>query len=456
MRSRRGIASVVGTVFAIIALTTTITYITYSMGILNNFDQSVLVKNQQLTDVDKEKFQIASVTVPNGKLNITLANTGTLPIKFTKVWIQDSSSNDSVNSYVPAHNFVSPGEILTNMGQNMLAINPSDSYNIKIVTSRGNTQEFDMNSPSTSPLNIQMMFIPPTVTDGFQSELMMVVLNNGTSTLTNIVPTPLPSPTYGTHNTAKLSCVAGPVNPPKFDTLSPGNVAIFTWAVTATSGNAGDTCTYNLTRPLQNGYLESVSPPSPLTITAVSLSSTTYALNSGVLTMTYTSFKWIQGTTWNSDWSLPNGKTTDFQLTITNDNQTSGNYSLWLSKDSQLMLFPTTPPPNNKVVPTPYFLVSCVTQTAGPGCNGGAYCSAPPCITPYADNSTGISNEGGSVTLNFGAITAGDSSQQYYGSLQPNTEYYGTLVIYGKFTKDPSDNSGSYAQNMPFMAIISI
>lgn len=455
MKSRRGIASVVGMVFAIIALTSTIAYISYSMGILNNFNQSVLVKNQQLTDVDKEKFQISSVTVPNGKLNITVSNTGGLPIQFTKVWIQDNSVTDAVSSYIPKNNFVSQGGVLTNIGQNMATISPSDTYDIKLVTSRGNSQQFTMNSGGGSPLNIQMMFLPPTVTDGFQSELMMVVINNSTSTLTNVTPSPLPAPTYG-NNTGNLSCTASPVTPSKYATLEPGNAAFFEWVVTATSGNPGDTCTYKLQQPLQNGYLQSVSPSSPLTIAAVSLSSTTYALNSGVLTMTYTSFKWIQGTNWNVDWSLPNGKVTDFQITMTNNNQTAGGYNLWLSRNSQLMLFPTTPPPNNKVVPTPYFIVSCVTQTAGPGCNNGPFCSTPPCITPYADNSTGMPNQGGSRTLYFGASSAGGGIQQWSGSLQPTTEYYGSLVIFGKFTKNPNDASGKYAQNLPFLAVISI
>ena len=456
MRSRRAVSSVVGMVFAIIALTTTITYISYSMGILNNYNQSVLVKNQQLTDVDKEKFQISSVTVPNGKINITIANTGSLPIQFTKLWIQNTSATDWVKSYVPVNNIISPGGVLTNIGQFIpTSINQSKSYNIKLVTSRGNMQQFTMNSVGTTPLNIQLMFLPPTITNGFQSELMMVVINNSTSTLTNIVPSLLPSPTYGVGNTGQLSCTAGSVNPPKYNTLAPGNAAFFTWAITASSGNPGDTCTYNLTQPLQNGYIQSTSPPLPLTIAAVNLSSTTYALNSGVLTMTYTSYKWTQGNTWKTGWAFPSQKTTDFQITVTNNNQTSGNYSLWISKNTQLMLFPTTPPPNNKVVPVPYFLVKCVTQTSGAGCDSGPNCSTPPCVTPYVDNSTSIPNQGGSVTLYFGADTAGDGAQQAANSLQPNTEYYGTLVIYGKFTKNSGNSGGEYAQNMPFLAIIS-
>src|SRR5690348_14818643 len=171
MKSRRALSTVVGAVFAIIALTSTVTYVSYSMGILDNYNQSVLTKNQQLSDVNKEKFQISSVTVPNNKLNITVVNTGSLPINFTKVWIQDAKVIDSVQSYVPTHNFVVPGGVLTNIGQSA-TINPSDSYNVKLVTSRGNTQQFTLNSVSSVPVNIQFYAFPSTIPSDFTTELV--------------------------------------------------------------------------------------------------------------------------------------------------------------------------------------------------------------------------------------------------------------------------------------------
>ena len=290
MRSRRAISSVVGMVFAIIALTTTITYISYSMGILNNYNQSVLTQNQQLTDVDKEKFQISSVTVPNGKLNVTIANTGSLPIQFTKLWIQNTSATDWVNSYAPTNSFVSPGGVLTNVGQNIpVSINPSNSYNVKMVTSRGNDQTFTVNSANVAPLNIQLLFFPATVAGGFNTTLTMIVINNSTGMLTNITPSPLPVPTYTGSGTTK--CTAGAVSPSKYNTLAPGSTAVFTWNVKV-SGAGGDTCTFEFTKPLQNGYSQTVQATA--TITEVSLSSTTYAQNAGLLTITYTSFQWIQ------------------------------------------------------------------------------------------------------------------------------------------------------------------
>ncbi|MDE1764370.1 MAG: hypothetical protein KGH88_09055 [Thaumarchaeota archaeon] len=442
MRTRRGIASVVGMVFAIIALTTTIAYISYSMGILNNFNQSVLVKNQQLTDVDKEKFQVSSVTAPNGKLDVTVANTGSLPIQFTKMWIQNTSATDWVNSYVPTNNMVSPGGVLTNIGQNIpVSINPANSYNVKLVTSRGNTQQFTMNSASASPLNIQMVFLPSTVSSGFKSELMMVVINNSTSTLTNISPSPLSSPSYGSNNTGNLVCTANSVNPPKYDTLAPGTAAIFTWDIETSGGNGGDTCTYayTTTPPLQNGYKQVVSPPSPLTITIVNIANTPYAQNAGLVTLTYTSFKWSQDNTWNNNWQVPSDKITDFSIQMTNNNETKGG-TLWFSKNTQVFFQQTATNGNGVKAPLPFFIVKPMSGGESDGISS---------YTP--DYFQGIANQGATATIYFGAASAGSNSQA--GSLGGGT-WYGIIVLYGKFTVHSGDNTGGqYAQTIPFMAV---
>src|SRR5215467_70275 len=94
MRSRRGLSSVVGMVFALIALSSVLVYINYSFNTLDQYGYTVLAANQQKRDQSLEKFQITSVTVPssNSKLNITLVNTGNLPLNFTKLWVQNKTA----------------------------------------------------------------------------------------------------------------------------------------------------------------------------------------------------------------------------------------------------------------------------------------------------------------------------------------------------------------------------
>lgn len=431
MKSRRALSTVVGTVFAIIALTSTVTYISYSMGILNNYNQSVLTKNQQLSDVNKEKFQISSVTVPNNKLNITVVNTGSLPINFTKIWIQNTTTTDWVRSYVPTHNFVAPGSVLTNIGQNSgVYINPANSYNIKIVTSRGNTQQFTMNSANSAPLNIQLIALPPNVPSGFSSQLVMTVTNNGSATLTNLVPVlnAIGSPT--------ATCTVNPVNPSKYYTLTPGSTAIFSWSVKIMGTQDGQTCSYQA--QLQNGYPNNVASAT-ITMSVVTLSATNYATNAGVLTINYTSFKWAQANSWNTGWQFTHGNT-GFAITLANNNQTSGGYKLWVSENSQLFFQAA----GGTAAPTSFYIVNSVNLNPG-GASVSKY---------NPDYNTSIANRGGTTTMYFGSAKQGSTSQ---GNTIQNLgagEYVGFIVIYGKYAINQGDAGSQYAQTIPFVAVI--
>src|SRR6185312_1779117 len=269
----------------IIALTSTVTYVSYSMGILDNYNQSVLAKNQQLSDVNKEMFQVSSITVPNNKLNITVTNIGNIPINFTKIWIQNTTATDWVRSYTTAGSFVTAGGTLKNIGQNIpVTINSANSYNIKLVTSRGNTQQITMNSPNMAPLNIQLRTIPNGVNVGFQSTLVMIVNNNGSSTLANISPN-TPSQTSGA-----ATCSVGQVSPSKYDTLPPGGTAVFTWDATVNGGLDGQSCTFTISPPLKNGY-SGQTLSTTLTVNVITFTQTLLAQNTGILTLNYSTFR---------------------------------------------------------------------------------------------------------------------------------------------------------------------
>lgn len=435
MRSRRALSTVIGTVFAIIALTSTVTYVSYSMGILDNYNQSVLTKNQQLSDVNKEKFQISSVTVPNGKLNITVVNTGSVPINFTKMWVQNTTTSatmDWVRSYVPTQKFVVPGGVLTNIGQSVNVI-PTNSYNVKLVTSRGNVQQFTVNTVSSTKLNIQLYAFPSTIPSGFKSQAVLVITNNSTGALVNLIPTATVNPTTG-----NPTCTLGMINPPKADTLLPGGTVVFAWPVTISGAN-NDVCT--VTVQLQNGQTLQI----PITVTQVSLSSTTYAQNAGVITLSYTSFRWTQGNAWNNDWQFNHGNIA-FSVQLTNNNQTSGGYNLWLDENSQLFFQIA----GGNGAPTSFYIIK-------PNTLNLATFPAANSFTGYTPNSNqGIANLGGVGTVYF--ASAGPGSGANGGKVQalPSGTYTGFIVLYGKFTVNSGDTTGGrYAQTIPFMAVIS-
>ena len=433
MRSRRALSTVVGAVFAIIALTSTVTYVSYSMGILDNYNQSVLTKNQQLSDVNKERFQISSVTVPNSKLNITVANTGSVPINFTKIWIQNTTSSattDWVRSYVPTQSFVTPGGVLTNIGQSVDVI-PSNSYNVKLVTSRGNTQQFALNSISSAPLNIQLYAMPSAVVSGFKTQLVMIVTNNGSSLLTNVTPSALLAPS-GT-----ATCNAGTVNPARYASLPPGGTAVFNWDVTASiSGSSTSTCTYTLTQPLQNGYHQTVQ--TTIVAQPISFTETLLAQNTGILTLNYSTFRFTQSGgqysgTWFTGWNFTASRDTAFSVNMTNNNSTGDFY---VSSYSQIYYTRTGASNTGS-----FYIVNSVTP--GSTISQSAYCggSGDWCLKIPS---------GKTATLYFGSQNSREGTAN--GRLNQADTYMTNMLLYGKFATSSSSAGTKYAQSLPYIA----
>ncbi len=440
---RRGISTVVGAVFAIIALSSVIGYITYSMNVLNNYNQSVLVKTSQMADITNEKFQVSTISYVNHRFNITLVNTGSLPINFTKMWITNQSAGCmtpatpavalacSVN-FMPKR-LVAPASTMINLGQSMTGtIDQNNAYHIKLVTSRGNTNEFDVNSVSTAPINIQLLALPPTVAAGFKSQLIMIVTNNGSSILTNMVPTL-------TLQSGSV-CTVGSVSPSSYNTLSPGNTITFTWTVTVLqSANNGDSCTYRA--QLQNGYANNYAQAT-ITENDVTFASTTLAQNSGILTLNYTTFRYTTGTTWTAGWGPPGANNVAFIVNMTNNNQTAGS-NLYLSKYTLLYTTTTVGGASS----SDYYIVNNVTKTLG----ATAYSCAGP---PSNDYCLSV-GPGKTVTLQFYASNVGGSTQTAANKLpNPNISQSLNLIIFGKYATCQNCACSLYGQLLPYIGLL--
>ncbi len=404
------------------------------MNLLNNYSTNFMSTNQERTNAEKEQFKISNVGLVGNKFNITVQNTGSVPINITRLYVQNTTATDWFGKYSLNVN-IPPTRSVSNIGTNIpLSGLSAISYDMKFVTSRGNTQQFSVNSVRTAPLLIQLIASPPSVASGFKSQLIMTVTNNQSGTITNLVPHISLNPGNST------TCVADQVIPSSYNTLPPGSTAIFTAGVKVTGNVDAQTCTYEA--QLANGYAKN-NANATITVNTVNLSSTTYAANSGVISDSYTTFSWTQGGLWHNHWQFPSGTITDFKITIQNNNATTGNYNLWLSKNTQIYLLQTSVPSNGKIFATPFFLTDTISSNP----------STPPSLTAYDDYSKSIANAGGLATLYFGASAAGGSTQQTTSNLQPGT-YFGFVLVYGKFAVNSGDNGSSYAQALPFLAVV--
>jgi hypothetical protein len=235
-------------VFAIIAIVTTVGYVTFSLNVLDSFNQSILTRNQMTLDATKEKFDLYSVKIANNKFNVTISNSGNLPINVTRMWVQNTTATDWVN-YYSINRLVSPGSILTNIGQiSPVYANPAYTYNLKLITGRGNSMQFTLGSPGAKALFLQFMMVPNSLRSGGNVTALFTVVNNMTTnnSLTNLQPSVVCTK-YGQPVTFQPQ--SGPI-PSSYPYLQSGGTAFFkyVYTLTNTTTNAANhvTCTASL------------------------------------------------------------------------------------------------------------------------------------------------------------------------------------------------------------------
>lgn len=223
MRQRRGLTTVVGAVFFLIAIITAASYLTYSMNLFESFSQSVFVAGQERENREKESFDISRVIIENGAINLDVYNSGDIPVSFSRIWIENVTGIDEVYKF-DLDETVPTGITSKNILQDIpFVVVDTQSYKMKLVTDRGTTKEFSLNS-STDPLNLQLFALPETVPTNFKATILLTVTNNSTddTIYTNIQPV-LNVISLGANATLE----GQPPSP--FPVLEKGNTAIFEW-----------------------------------------------------------------------------------------------------------------------------------------------------------------------------------------------------------------------------------
>jgi len=255
LQKRRGLATVVGTVFFVIVATSIIAYVTYSMDLIENYSESIGVK--QTLDYERltEEFQVVKVGTVSNKFNITLQNIGNIPVNVTRLWVKNTTDTSWQMAKYDINTGIAPGGVATNIGQNIgLISNSTQSYMMKFVTSRGSAESFNVNSPSQQPLYMQLHTIPNLVSTGYPVSLVFAVTNNmsNNNILFNLTPNLDVSSPQGP---SAFDYVSGPT-PAQYPFLTPGDVAIFEYVYTV-SGDENDSVDFGAS--LVNGY--PINPP---------------------------------------------------------------------------------------------------------------------------------------------------------------------------------------------------
>jgi len=262
MKTHRGISAVIGTVFLIAVVIAALSYISYSMDVMGNFSEQLIVEETRQKNIQDEKFELLNVNVVEGKLDVTIKNTGEIPIKITTMYLDEMGANDVVQK-IDIDQTISPGNTFDFFSESIdVDVESAKGYTMKFISSRGESQTFYLNSASQEPLDIRLIALPDRMPIGFDTTLIMVVVNNmsNNNPLVNLVPI---EPACS----GICSKLSGPT-PASHDKLDPGDVAIFEWTY-ALDGENEQSVTFR--GELQNGYANNYDDET-VTITTVQVS----------------------------------------------------------------------------------------------------------------------------------------------------------------------------------------
>ncbi|NQV39087.1 MAG: hypothetical protein HQ505_00855 [Nitrosopumilus sp.] len=428
IRKRRGLSNVIGMIFLVVVLSSVIGYFTYGINLIERVNDEVIIKGVESIDKSKESFEIVNVGINGGKFDLTIKNTGQLPIHFTRLWV-----NNVTDSSWPLQNFTlnevsSPGQILYDVGQNLnLYALESQSYDLRLVTERGNLFNIQVTSPQDETLEMNLFSTPKSVLTGQDVTIWFGVTNNVTdgSVLQLITPqieNP-PDVTGGATATYK----EGPI-PSSKESLSHGDTSFFKWVYTVTGGD-GDTVTFNAT---VNNAKQANFITEQIEIVILDDDSLLVE-NAGVLQVDYESLEWAQGIgDWSSGWNLNTNDNTVWRINVTNNHPTD---TFYIGEDTALVLLPVSGSSKN-----PFYI-------------GAGASTNPPSISAYTDLNQSII-PGQEVRVYFGAtmpggITEADTPAQKGINQSP-------ILIFGKMCSGGGcpGSGDSYGQNIPFLGIL--
>lgn len=248
MKNKRGLSTVIGVIFFIIAFTSVAGYVTYATDYLEKVGDAIVERSQEDRNRTREEFEITRVTRDNNKFNITVQNTGELPVNITRLWVQNKTDPSWATAKYDINNVVYPGKTLTKIGQNIaLTAKTTQAYDLKLVTERGNVEVL-VNSASQEPLLMHLSVVPDEILNNSTVTLLYGVTNNMSNggSLSNLVPN-LVITSYG----ATVTLVSGP-EPAMYPLLDKGDTAYFKW-IYRVSGT--DDQKVNFKTSLVNGYL---------------------------------------------------------------------------------------------------------------------------------------------------------------------------------------------------------
>lgn len=443
---RRGLHTIIGAVFFVLVMGSTIGYVTYSMDLIDNLANQVDVKQDLNLNRQSEQLKVSNVRIDNNEFNLTVTNTGSLPINITSMWAKNMTDPLFNQTKYQVNKLVFPGQSVYNIGQGtgLVAMN-SSSYLLKLVTERGNVASTQLLSAISQPLDMKLYVTPSSPVSTSNVTLLYAVKNNLTEgkIIQSLTPK-LATPTVTGSATATWK--QGPI-PASVDSLPPGEMALFEWTYFV-EGNDGDKINYNATiaNAVQGNF---ATDSTEILVPPISNSAINEVLGGsvGIISMDFDSFQVCKPSTqictslsieWQRAWLMDVSSNYIWRMNLTNN----GIEDILLDKYSALLVLKAQSGGGGNIAKA-FFIKNDSTQLVE---DGGAY--SPNYNKWLLANAT--------TTVYFGANGAGGSGlETTHGDV---SIYAVDLLIFGYDDTDDDRQvtpviDPPYSQNLPFQAV---
>ena len=252
-KHKKGISTIIAAIFMVAIIMVGLNVMTWGLNLQNNFGQVLTEKNVSEAERVKEKIELRDVKIDSNKFNMTVVNTGTLPVKLVNMWVTNTTDTNGWHKNYTLNKLINPGDSLTGLGTGLssLVAKNSSSYKINLVTERGSAANFQILSPTDKAIKMNLFPLPRSVPTRQNVTLLFGVTNNLTdgSIVQSITPKLKWPPAYteaaqGTIE-AKATIMEGPT-PISARSLFLAESVFFKWIIKV-EGDPGDRITFNAT-----------------------------------------------------------------------------------------------------------------------------------------------------------------------------------------------------------------
>jgi len=432
---------VIGAVFAVIVMYLGLNVLTSGLNFQTQYGQVITELSTVDTEQGKEVIELRDGKIDNDKFNMTVVNTGGLPTKLVRMWVTNTTATTGWHKNYTLNDVINPGDSLAKLGQNLaLTAKNSSSYTINVITERGSIASFKMVSPRDHALKLSLYAAPLSIPTGQNVTVLFGVSNNLTdgSIVQSIKPeiSWVPTEFPGSPTNATATLIQSPI-PTTEPSLTLSETVFFKYVYKIT-GDPKDKITFSAT-------IQNAKPGNTIAETIELLPT----VNSQMLTLDYASFRWTQGSQWNTGWTIAGGtildaKETALKVDFTNNNSTS---TLWLSKNTMITLEAWLATLN-----VPFY----ITNQTIPGGVQPSISQTYTCSNPSPNDYCLKVAPNQKVTLYLAASAPQGNTVSALGVLLLQEKFSTNLQIYGKYC-DPTESKDCtgtpYAQNIPLVVL---